>query len=52
MLDFKGPVKLMEWVKIALLFLHVTSNLFQFTILKLFWVVLHPSVKEFFKTIY
>ena len=31
----KGPVKLIEWVKIALLFLHVTSKLFQFTILKL-----------------
>ena len=31
----KGPVKLIEWVKIALLFLHVTSKLFQFTILNL-----------------
>ena len=28
----KGPVKLIEWVKIALLFLHFTSRLFQFTI--------------------
>ena len=32
---YKGPVKLIEWVKIALLFLHVTSKLFQFTILNL-----------------
>ena len=30
-----GPVKLREWVKIALLFLYVTSKLFQFTILNL-----------------
>ena len=32
---FKGPVKLIEWVKTALLFLHVTSKLFQFMILNL-----------------
>ena len=50
MLSQKGPVELIKWVKIALLFLHVTSKLFQFTILV--WVVLHPSVKEFFKTTY
>ena len=31
----KGPVKLIEWVKKAFLFLHVLSKLFQFTILKL-----------------
>ena len=31
----KGPVKLIEWVKIALLFPHVTSKLVQFTILNL-----------------
>ena len=31
----KGPVKLMEWVKIALLFLHVTLKLFQFMIMNL-----------------
>ena len=31
----KGPVKLIEWMKIALLFSHVTSELFQFTILNL-----------------
>ena len=33
---WKEPVKLIEWVKIALLFLNVTSELFQFTILDLF----------------
>ena len=33
--ETRGPVKLIEWVKIALLFLHVTSKLFQFTILNL-----------------
>ena len=31
----KGPVKLIQRVKVALLFLHVTSKLLQFTILKL-----------------
>ena len=31
----KGPVKLIEWVKIAILFLRVTLKLFQFTILNL-----------------
>ena len=31
----KGPVKLTESVKIALLFLNVTLKLFQFTILNL-----------------
>ena len=31
----KGPVKLIEWVKMALLFLHVTSKLIQSTILNL-----------------
>ena len=32
----KGPVKLIEWVKTAsLLFLHVMSKVFQFTILNL-----------------
>ena len=31
----KGPVKLIEWAKIALLFLHPTTKLFQFTILNL-----------------
>ena len=31
----KGPVKLIHWVKIALLFLHVTSKLFHFTVLSL-----------------
>ena len=31
----KGPVKLIEWVKIALSFSLVTSKLFQFTILNL-----------------
>ena len=29
------PVKLIEWMKIALLFLVVTSKMFQFTILNL-----------------
>ena len=31
----KGPVKLIEWVKIVLLVLNVTSKLFQFTTLNL-----------------
>ena len=31
----KGPVKLIQWVKIALLFLHVISKPFQFTILNM-----------------
>ena len=33
--QFKGHVKLIEWVKIAILFLHVTSKLIRFTILNL-----------------
>ena len=44
-------LKLIEWTKIAFLFLRVTSKLFQFTILY-GWVVPHPYVKKFFKTIY
>ena len=32
LIESKGPVKLIQWVKVALLFLHVTSKLFQFTI--------------------
>ena len=43
-----GPVKLIEWVKIALLFLHVMSKMFQFTILNLSGAgVLYPSINEF-----
>ena len=34
-LTCKGPVKSIEWVIIALLFLHVASKLFQFMILDL-----------------
>ena len=48
----KGPAKLIGWAEIALLFLHITSKPFQFTIFKLASVVLHPSAKEFFTTIY
>ena len=36
----KGPLKLIEWVKITILFLHVLDYDFEF-----FWVVLHPHVK-------
>ena len=43
MLD-KGPVKLIKWVKIALLLLHVTSKLFQFMIFNLFgWFYIRLS---------
>ena len=40
----KGPVKLIQWVKIAHSFLHVTAKRFQQYDFKLVWVVLHPSV--------
>ena len=40
----EGPVKLIQWVRIALLFLHVTSKVFHFTILKTF---LRSSTKNF-----
>ena len=43
----KGPVKLIEWVKTALLFLHVTSKRFETCLGNS-----RSSVKEFFKTIY
>ena len=33
----RGPVKLILRVKIACLFIRLTSRLFQFTILSLFW---------------
>ena len=32
----KGPMKIIERVKIAIIFLHVTSKLYQFMILNLF----------------
>ena len=35
LMELKEAVKLIQWVKIARLFLHATSKLFQFTILKL-----------------
>ena len=38
-------MKLIEWVKIALLFLYVTSKLPVYKF-KIVWVVLHLSVKE------
>ena len=44
-------MKLIESVKIALLFLHVTLKLLVYD-LKLVCVFLHLSVKEVFKTIY
>ena len=46
----KLPV--IELVKIALIFLHVTSKLLKTVAVyefKLVWIVLHLSVKEFFK---
>ena len=46
---FKGPVKLIEWVKIAILLSHVTSKAIPVYDFKLVWVVLHPSVKELFR---
>ena len=42
-------MKLKQWVKIALLFLHVMLKLFQFTIFKLVQVVLHLFDKNFSK---
>ena len=49
MLQCKEPVKLIEWVKIALLFLHVCVKTVPVYDFKLVWVVLHPSLKEFLK---
>ena len=51
-LNSKGPVKLIQWVEKAPLFLHVMSKQFQFYTFKFVWVALHLSDKEFFKTIY
>ena len=45
--DHKGPVKLKEWVKMALL--HLTSKLFQFTGFKLVWVVLSFICQQIFQ---
>ena len=46
-----GPVKLIEWVKIAHLFLRYVKTVSAYNF-KLVWVVLHPSFKEFCKTIH
>ena len=45
-------MKLIQWVNIALLFLHVTSKKFEFTTFNLPGLFLHPSVKQYLKTIY
>ena len=47
----KEPVKLIERMKIVLIFTSYdkTVSVYDF---KLVWVALHPSVKEFFGTIY
>ena len=36
-LGIQSTVTLIEWIKIARLFLHVTSKLFNFTVLNLSW---------------
>ena len=48
---FKGPVKLIQRVKIAHSFLKFVSSLFHYYI-KLAYVVLHMAVKELFETQY
>ena len=46
----KGPVKLTEWVNMAVFSCYIkTVPVYDF---KRVWVVLHLPVKEFFKTIY
>ena len=45
----KGPVKLLEWVKIALLFFHVNVKTVSVYDFKIVCVVLHPYVKYFSK---
>ena len=47
---FKGPVKLIKWVKIAHSFLQSMSDQFHVIIFKLAYVILQVPVKEFFET--
>ena len=47
----KGPVKLMEWVKIAFIFTGYVKTVPAYDI-KLVWVVLDLHAKELFETIY
>ena len=45
----KGHVKLIQWMKVALLFLHVTPEQFKFTILNLpggFYIRLSKNVSK------
>ena len=44
----KGPVKLIQWVKIPHSLLQHVSNLFNYHF-KLAYVILHMAVKEFFE---
>ena len=46
----KGPVKLIQRVKMAHSFLYFVSNQFHFNHFKLAFVVLHVAVKELFET--
>ena len=50
LIESKGPVTLIQWVKIAHSFLQSASDQFLIIILRLAYVILQTAVKEFFET--